>query len=222
MEKFYTTKADVYFSGARTDLIALVPPKPENRILEIGSGTGSTLMSLKNRQLAREVVGVELLVLEDSYQQAPEIDNMFIGDIEAMELPYPEDYFDVILCGDVLEHLSDPWSVLKRLYAYLKPGGKVIISLPNIREINAMVKIFFRGDFSYTGSGIFDETHLRFFCKRNMKDLVQSCGLDLVSVHTNLDLRPEAWRRKMLNRLSLGVFEQFLALQYILVAQKKV
>ncbi len=222
MEKFYVSKGDFYFSEARNDLISLMPQKPENRVLEIGSGKGGTLMSLKNNQLAQEVVGVELMEMEDSYQQAPEIDKMIIGDIESMEIPYPENYFDVILCGDVLEHLHDPWAVLKKLHSLLKPGGKVIISLPNIREFNAMVKIFVRGDFTYTDSGTFDETHLRFFCKRNMKALVESCGLDLVSMHTNLELRPEAWRRKMINRLSLGLFEQFLALQYILVSQKKV
>lgn len=221
MENFYVSKGDFYFSEARTDLISLVPPRPENRVLEIGSGKGGTLMSLKNMKRAQEVVGVELMEIEDSYQQAPEIDKMIIGDIEAMEIPYPEDYFDVILCGDVLEHLNDPWSVLKHLKQLLKPGGKVIMSLPNIREFNAMVKIFLRGDFTYTDSGTFDETHLRFFCKRNMKELVERSGLELVSMHTNLELRPEAWRRRLLNRLSLGLFEQFLALQYMIVAQKK-
>ena len=98
----YEDKNKLYFSNPRIDLINLIPGNKENKVLEIGAGSCDTLIEIKNLKLAVEVVGVELMNLENSQQNNPLIDRLIIGNIENIELDLPEDYFDVILCGDVL------------------------------------------------------------------------------------------------------------------------
>ncbi len=141
--EFYEQKEIQYFSHPRTDIISFIPPG-QHAILEIGAGGGDTLIELKKRGLAKEVVGVELMHLENSNQKNPQIDKLLFGNVENMELPFAKEYFDVIICGDVFEHLVDPWTVLEKITPFLKVGGLLITSIPNIRIKNALIKVFLK------------------------------------------------------------------------------
>lgn len=89
--------------------------------------------------------------------------------------------YDVILFGDVLEHLVHPEQVLEKLVGRLKPGGRVLVSLPNIAfAVNRVTHLLGRWD--YKDYGILDRTHLRFFTKRTMIALVESAGLRVVRI----------------------------------------
>ena len=110
----YGEKEAVYFTDPRRDLIRLIPSRSANKILEIGAGGGDTLIEIKKQNLATEVVGVDLMEIPDSKQSDPGIDNFIICDVEEADLRLPTSYFDVIILGDVLEHLVDPWSFLTR------------------------------------------------------------------------------------------------------------
>ena len=136
-----------------------------------------------------------------------------------MELPFYREHFDVILCGDVLEHLVDPWKTVKRMSLYLKPKGYFIASLPNIREIKTLANIVLRGKFMYSNSGILDNTHLRFFCKKDMIDLFEQNGLVVVNIRSNLDLLGKG-KRAFLNRLTFRLFAEFLEGEYLLGHQE--
>jgi len=214
----YKIKAKEYFSHSRNDLISLIPSTKE-RILEIGAGGGDTLCQIKKSGLGRFVVGIELMELDGSNQKNPSIDAFHFGNIEVLEIPYPPNYFDVIICGDVLEHLVDPWVLIDKISKSLKPGGLLIASIPNIRIIKALVKIFIKGSFSYTSEGTFDKTHLRFFCKSDMMQLISSGGFNILSIKRNFDFG--FVRSKLLNTLTFGIFEEFLAVQFIFVAELK-
>lgn len=115
----YQDKVKEYFSNPRHDLIGLIPKNENSKILEIGAGSCDTIIEIKRLKLAKEIVGVELMELTDSQQKSHEIDKLIIGNIENIDLDLPQDYFDVIICGDVLEHLIDPWNTLKKLHKYL-------------------------------------------------------------------------------------------------------
>ncbi|MEN2983917.1 MAG: class I SAM-dependent methyltransferase, partial [Dictyoglomaceae bacterium] len=91
--KFYEKKDKGYFSGIRWDIIKLFPPINNAKVLEIGAGEGDTLIKLKELGLAKEVVGVDLIQLDNSNQNHQE-------------------YFDLIICADVLEYLYDHWNVI--------------------------------------------------------------------------------------------------------------
>ncbi|SNB47970.1 bifunctional 2-polyprenyl-6-hydroxyphenol methylase/3-demethylubiquinol 3-O-methyltransferase UbiG [Geobacter sp. DSM 9736] len=215
----YDMKKEDYFTHCRMDMLGVIPPGDKKKILEIGAGTGVTLLQAKALGLADEIVGVELVPLEKSCQRHPDMDQFIIGDVERLDLPFREDYFDVILCGDVLEHLVDPWRMVRRLAAWLKPGGCLIASIPNVREIKTVLKIVLKGNFRYDSAGIMDRTHLRFFCKRDMLDLFEQNGLDVLRTISNLELLGKG-KRVLLNRLTLGALSEFLEGEYLMVARK--
>jgi 2-polyprenyl-3-methyl-5-hydroxy-6-metoxy-1,4-benzoquinol methylase len=215
----YLNKDQGYFSYARRDLLELVPADPPGRVLEIGAGAGATLVALKRSGKAREVVGVELVPLPSGTQESGEIDRFVIADVEQQSLDFLPESFDVIICGDVLEHLRDPWEALAYLTRFLKPGGRFVISLPNIRYWRALGRIIL-GDFRYAPSGVLDRTHLRFFCRKNMLELIRSTHLDVRHVEPSFKRQRELRTDKVINALTLGVVEHFLAQQYLIVAEK--
>lgn len=215
----YECKDQNYFAHCRTDMLDVIPRREKNKILEIGAGSGETLLKAKALGLAEEVVGVELVRLEDSKQFHPAMDRFIIGDVEQMDLPFEQNYFDVILCGDVLEHLVDPWGTVKKLCTHLRPNGYFIASIPNFREIKTLLSIVMRGDFNYNDAGILDRTHFRFFCKKNMLELLEHSGLTVISITSNLDILGKG-KRVFLNKLTFRVFAEFLEGEYLLVARK--
>ena len=172
--RLYIEKDESYFANTRFDIIDLVPYNKNNKVLEIGCGKGATLLELKRSGKAKYIVGVDIV---DLYQEKF-LDKFICCNIEneIYKLPFSENFFDVIICADVLEHLIDPWKVVKGLKKYLKSNGCFIASIPNIRELKTMITIFLKGDFRYEKEGILDKTHLRFFCKKNMIELFQNAG----------------------------------------------
>ena len=219
---FYIEKNKKYFTNVRYDLIKLLPVNPEAKVLEIGAGGGDTLIEIKKKNLAKEVVGIELMEMPESNQLHPLIDKFLISNIETGTLPFLDSYFDVILIGDVLEHLVNPWKTVERLSKYLKKGGVFIVSAPNIRFIKAFIKIFLKGDFAYEKQGLFDKTHLRFFCKKNIEQLFSTNCLRVESIIPIDKLWDDGkvYKKKVFNKITFGIFEEFLTLQYIVVAKK--
>lgn len=86
--------------------------------------------------------------------------------------------FDVAIFGDVLEHLRYPEEVLRETKRLLKPGGKVIVSLPNVANLRVRLGLL-RGNFTYAESGILDRTHLRFFTLETAHRLLEDAGYEL-------------------------------------------
>ena len=216
----YSDKKPDYYSICREDLIRLIPAKSAtNRVLEIGAGAGATLARIKELGYGGETVGVDLVDLSQSSR--PGIDSFYVVDIEDETFSLEQEYYDVILCGDVIEHLRDPWRAMRRLAALLKPGGVLIASIPNLREKSLLKKIVLGGDFSYTDCGTLDRSHLRFFCKRNMLELLEGSGLKVARVATDLDSKKLTHPRVWQNRMTFGIFEEFFVTQYYFVAEKK-
>ena len=152
-----------YYTHTRLDLISMLERLPQT-VLEIGCGTGNTLRYLKENG-ARKTFGIEAngAVAEDAKHQ---VDHIVVGDIESMEWPFPDQVFDCIILGDVLEHLRDPWRVVEMLLGLLTQGGQVVASLPNVRFYGVSIPLLFGGRWTYTEEGVLDRTHLRFFTRR--------------------------------------------------------
>ncbi len=208
-----------YYGFVRKELLDLIPIKNRGKnFLEIGAAGGGTLIYAKENGFAKKVYGVELCKVNNSFQDDDRIEDFLIGNIEEVELPYEKNFFDVILLADVLEHLIDPWKVLFKLKKHLKKNGVIIASVPNIRHWSALKKIFVKGSFKYEDAGIFDKTHLRFFCKSDMIELFQSQDFNIINLTNNVVKKGKL--SKKLNRLTFGVFEEFLVIQYYLVGKK--
>lgn len=222
MKDIYESKDELYYKRVREDLINLLPKNNSQKILEIGSGGGNTIIEIKSRGLASEVVGIDLFELEQSHQKNPLIDRFILCNLETDIIDLPFDHFDVIIAGDVLEHLVDPWMVIKKLTPFLKKGGKLIVSVPNIREISTMCKIFFKGDFDYNSQGgILDKTHLRFFCKKNVNQLFDLNEFRIDKVYSIIHILPVKGLRYKLSNITFNLFDQFITPQYVSVASKK-
>lgn len=208
--ELYSEKEKCYFSNIRHDIIDLITCHDCN-ILELGCGSGATLIELKKQGKARLIAGIDIVELG----QAQKLDHFVSADIENEDLDLPHDFFDVIICADVLEHLKHPLNVVEKLTFFLKKGGVVIASIPNVREINTIISIVLKGDFKYVDSGILDKTHLRFFCKKNMLELFEQADLKVERLQNASNSKPS-----LLRLLTFGLFEDFLIAQYIIIGRK--
>lgn len=103
-----------------------------------------------------------------------------VADLER-ELPTLDRPFDVIVCADILEHLSDPARVLGSLNQHLAEGGRVIVSVPNVAHLWVRLLLLF-GRFDYRDRGILDRTHLRFFTRRSFLELLAQAKLEVVAL----------------------------------------
>jgi predicted TPR repeat methyltransferase len=83
--------------------------------------------------------------------------------------------FDVVVCADVLEHLPRPEALLERIRAWLRPGGTLLVSVPNVANVSVRAALL-SGRFPYADRGILDRTHLRFFTRRSARDLLTGSG----------------------------------------------
>jgi 2-polyprenyl-3-methyl-5-hydroxy-6-metoxy-1,4-benzoquinol methylase len=154
------------------------------RVLDVGCGVGLNGSVAKRR--GAHVTGLE--IAPRSIARAREaLDEVLALDITSdasIEGGLRGQSFDLMLFGDVLEHVTDPASVLRRLLPYVEDEGHVIVSLPNIASWPVRLKLL-SGHFDYTRSGILDDTHLRFFTRDSAARLVEEAGLEVLRVEQN-------------------------------------
>ncbi|MBL4605962.1 MAG: methyltransferase domain-containing protein [Flavobacteriaceae bacterium] len=217
----YNNKEDSYYNNVRLDVLSLLPvSSKELVVLEIGAGHGATLSFLKNEKIAKEVIGLDIPSNKGTCL-FKNIDRFIYEDVENFDLKEYNTYFDYIILADVLEHLVNPDDVLKKLKPLLKEKGELLISIPNFRHKRALYKVFLKGDFSYEASGIFDYTHLRFYCKKNIKELVVNNGFKIDQMVSSLKTYKKLSPSKILNAVTFGVFEEFLTVQYLVRTKPK-
>jgi 2-polyprenyl-3-methyl-5-hydroxy-6-metoxy-1,4-benzoquinol methylase len=168
-----------YYSNVNLDLLARVPINAQ-RILEVGCGAGRFAQAFLNRNPAAKYVGVELF--EDAAQQAAEfLPHIVIGDIESKQILAELDriqgreLFEVLIFGDVLEHLHNPQQVLEKLRSRMAAGGLCVACIPNVAHWSVLQQQL-RGRWDYIDSGLLDRSHLRFFTLETAVELFQRAG----------------------------------------------
>lgn len=112
--------------------------QPGVKILDIGCACGATLLTIKNNNPFAQLYGLELS--EEAAAVARNFAQVEAGDFEAMERVDFEGSFDYVLMGDVLEHLFDTDKALAQVHKWLKPGGSLIVSVPNIANISILAQ----------------------------------------------------------------------------------
>lgn len=220
----YATKDQQYYNHVRHDVVSLLPAEKNLHILEVGAGSGSTLMYLKNEKIAEKVYGVDIMKIANGFQNDRTIDKFFIQDIEENSiLDIEENSLDAIIYPDVLEHLYYPQRALENLKKYLKPNGIIITSIPNFRNRNTLIRIYFKGNFKYDERGIFDRTHIRFFCKQDMCEMINNAGFNIKSVIPEYELQYKLHNKRKWTywkvKFSAGLLEEFYTTQYLIVAE---
>lgn len=175
-----------YYSNVNPDLLSRTPVSAR-RVLEIGCGTGGFARAYLAANPMAEYWGVELL--EDAAAEAcPDMHAVVVGNIEQAETMAELDarrdgaLFDVLIFGDVLEHLHDPWRILSELRQRMAPGASCCICIPNVAHWSLLHQQL-KGRWDYADAGLLDRTHLRFFTRSSAIDLLHSAGWTLVDAN---------------------------------------
>jgi len=144
------------------------------RVLEVGCSVGHVTEHLV--AAGNTVVGVE--IDPDAAAAAREFaDRVHVLDLDVALLSEMErDEFDVMIFGDVLEHLRQPARTLVDACSLLAPRGRVIISVPNVAHVDVRL-ILLEGRWEYQPTGLMDDTHLRWFTKSSLRNLLRTAGL---------------------------------------------
>lgn len=187
----YTGLDPAYYHQSRSELVKLVQGHGL-RVLELGCASGALGAELKARGKASVVHGVEMHP-EVADGARGRIDHVWAGDVEALDPARLDGPYDVLITADILEHVRDPWSLLQRMTTVLAPGSQLVASIPNVRYLPVVADLLVRGRFEYRGDGVLDRTHLRFFTRRSVHQLVTGAGFSEVVVERR-DLS-RRWKR---------------------------
>ena len=165
--------ATTYGARANPDLLARIP-LDARAVLDVGCGAGALGAAFRQRNPATRLTGVEpdpaLRALA-----ATHFDAVSGADIETTPPPVEPGSLDALIFGDVLEHLADPWAVLRRDRALLSDRGVLLICIPNIEHWSFTARLL-RGEWRYERMGLFDETHLRWFTRDTMRRALEEAG----------------------------------------------
>lgn len=207
-----------YFANERQGMLRYINPL-SRKVLEVGCGHGRFGHLLKEAQEAH-VTGID--ISHEAIRVAKDnLDRAIALDLDVEPLPFDESEFDCIVCNDVLEHLRDPWSVVKRLSCLLKPGGELIASIPNIRHHKVLRPLIWPGEWRYADIGVLDRTHLRFFTRRSILELIESGGLH-VRLIEGVNPRGFPFWLKLLNAIGGNFLDDLRYVQFEVIGVKPV
>lgn len=198
-------------------MLALIPAPPA-RVLDVGCGAGIGAELLRKQYGSVHVTGIEpdpTFVGLARERMDDVIEGAIDGPDTTNRLASCEP-FDLIVCADVLEHLVDPWSVLRGLVGNLAPHGHIITSIPNVRHVSTFATLGFLGTWPRRARGIHDTTHLRFFARRDILALGRQAGLECLRERRNLRLiESQAWTSIPARLFDFWPLRSLLTFQYL-------
>lgn len=206
-----------------THMLLLEQIPKQTKVLEIGTASGYLGEYLIHEKKC-EVWGVE--PAQELYNDATKCSYTKLYNLSGEELfKIPElvgEKFDVILLGDVLEHMINPRLMLNELRKLLKSDGKMLISLPNIAHYSTRWQLL-TGHFDMQDGGILDQNHLRFFTLKTMKELIESSGLRIEKARPSSGYIERFGLNKLfgIGRKILFAWPTLFSVQFIFVARIK-
>jgi Methyltransferase domain len=176
--------------GYNADLLAMVPQHMA-RVVEVGSSSGALAKQYKRLCPNSRYIGIEI---DPHYAALSKrfCDEVLCADIEGIEDSTFRSLFpsDCWIFGDSLEHLRDPWALLKRIRPHLGSGSSVVACIPNAQHWSVQARLNC-GMLHYEDSGLLDRTHLRWFTRLTIIELFQSAGFRIVDAASRVFNEPE-------------------------------
>ncbi len=198
--------------------------RPALRVLDFGAGSGAIGQILKES-------GFQNLSAVEIDEGARAHIGAFYDQVKESLDGFRGEEFDVIFALDVLEHLPDSFSAFASLCGMLAPGGKLLVSVPNIAHWSVRLPLML-GIFNCRDRGILDKTHLQFFTRRRFVELVNSvpgvhpAELDVSIEPAELVLPSWVWDNSIFKRISrlrlrtARIFPGLLAYQHLALLKK--
>lgn len=193
-------------------------PRTARTLLDVGCGDG-TLARVIRGEWPAAVSGITHST-EEAARARDVMESVLVTDLNRFD-GAGLGQFDCVICSHVLEHLVDPWQLLRTLRPHMNPGGTLIVALPNLlfwRNRLAMLA----GNFRYTDGGLMDRTHCKFFDWRTAAELVTQAGFTLVE-----QVADGSWPgshflgplRRPLDRIALGAAPGLFGWQFVLAGR---
>ena len=166
-----------YYKNQREEVYEMIP-STVTRVLEIGCAEGRFK---ENFPKSVEYWGVEPVseVAEHARQRGIHV---LCGAYEDVCSQIPDVHFDVVVCNDVIEHMSAPESFLMSLKSKIAPQGVLVGSIPNVRFWGNLINLLIKRDWKYEESGVLDRTHMRFFTAKSFCRLLHEAGYEIVKL----------------------------------------
>jgi 2-polyprenyl-3-methyl-5-hydroxy-6-metoxy-1,4-benzoquinol methylase len=206
----YKNKIDKFSSHSLiVEKINKLTPSNKN-ILDIGCFSGELLNRVRmSQKVSNNYFGADL----DNYLSKDfNFIKFILFDFNESNLSklFDNKKFDIVILGDILEHLVNPWAALNNIQQIIEDSSKILISVPNSGHWYFRLKIFF-GKIEYTNNGLFDKTHLRFFTKMSSKELVNNSKLEIVELSYSSLPWENLFKGGLVSKI-LSIFERFLIL----------
>ncbi len=160
-----------YYGVPREDVLPFLDPSVRD-VLEIGCGRGLTGALIRKR-LGCRVTGIELNPVAARGAVA-RLDRIIVGDVLEVD---PGGAFDAVVATELFEHLTDQGAFLRRVRRWLRPGGRLVLSVPNVGH-HSIVADLLAGRWDYLPIGLLCRTHYRFFTRRTLEQELRAAGFD--------------------------------------------
>lgn len=161
------------------DLLKVIP-LASKKIIEVGCSSGALAREFKALAPGCDYLGIEI---DSNYAELANryCDRCLTLDIESASAEFWRECSDrdCWIFGDTLEHLNDPWSILRRIRAIIPTSGTVVACIPNAQHWTLQAKLSI-GDFRYQASGLLDQTHLRWFTRQTIIEMFDQAGFQIV------------------------------------------
>lgn len=159
-----------YYGEIRDDILPFIP-EDATEVLEVGCGRGVT-GALMEERLGCRVTGVELNP-EVARDAETRLSRVIVGDVETLEI---EERFDAVVATELFEHLNYPERFLAKMHGLLRPGGRIVLSVPNVGHYS-VVEDLLAGRWDYLPIGLLCYTHFRFFTRATLASWIERTGL---------------------------------------------
>lgn len=216
-----TVKNKVYSNSGNTSLFPFV--KDNTEILDVGCGNGDNARYFKSRGC--KIDGITLSE-EEAVNCEMFMENIYIFNLENGLPDLKNKKYDYIICSHVLEHIAYPNKLLNDILLSLKHDGQLIVALPNIMHYKSRFTIL-KGNFPQSSSGIWDDTHLKWYTFNSGKELLERNGFNVLFANVDGDIPlltlfnifPHSFRKSIFKILKF-ISKGFFGGQLIYVANK--
>lgn len=177
-----------YYGEVREDVVPFLPADARD-VLEVGCGRGVTGAYVQ-RRLGCRVTGVELHP-EVAADAATRLHAVLVGDLQTLDIP---ERFDAVLGCEIVEHLPEAAAFLARARELIRPGGRIVLSIPNVGHWS-VVEDLLAGRWDYLPIGLLCYTHYRFFTAKTLDDWLRRAGWERFAIHPQKTELPERFDR---------------------------